>query len=932
MAAFNPAGDTIGTTFDGTDYTSTTSDTPTTSFLEGIAYGQKRWVAVGAASVTGTSSDAVNWRMQAPSVGYLRSVIFFNNQFLAVGDNGTIRTSFDGGTWNPRASGTNQLLTSVAGNQTAAVAVGFGGSILRSVAARSAPAIAVQPTDITEAVGGNVAFSVSARGSEPLSYQWLKGGLPIIGAVSDTLFLPTITNASAGNYSCVITNPVSQITSSNANLSVVPSYPQNQAVDANFSADPLVKGANFAAIQSDGKILVTQVPLFLNQNQAQSGLARLSAAGTLDTTFKPGRIDGVTHATVQTDGRIVISGSFSNVNGVSRPYLARLNSDGSLDSAFNAAHNGSHSGAVTVAPDGKILFKRANSFSDITRLLADGSLDASWLYAPVTVGSNYGTDAKGNVYAFDVQPDGKVIVLFLASTSTDQDGSRVRSFVRRLNLDGTLDATFAGSFNTIGQGFGGNSSAVIVKVLTDGRIMVSDTSSIRRLTPTGALDSTYRVQSGSPSIVAFGSDGRSWVGGMFSGWGGSPNNQLLRLNADGSQDETYSSGAGIQWRMWGRGTGYYLAPIPPSSIIPLQNGSALIGGSFTVVDTTETNGLIKTTVQSTNGANRPIIVAVDSAYREVPVGTSYSTAISASGSPPLSGGGTLSAVAQTSGPVKYTVRNGIGSSAEQWGYVRVIPSAPEFTDALKVTQPNPGSVVTLSVMVRGSNPMTYRFFKDGKILSSPPGESSGSFSLNPRSVADSGSYVVVVENSLGSITSAPLILSFSVPTITVQPIPQITSVGQTVTLAVAASGYPAPAFVWKKNGVNVQSGASTTYTIPSVTAADAGNYTVDVVNSLGTVVSSVASVTVGPASFLSSLSVRSSLAANQTLILGAVIRGGNKSVLVRAAGPALNDFQLSGMEDPRLEFYTTSSAPLAANDDWPISLAPVSASVGAFPS
>jgi hypothetical protein len=227
--------------------------------------------------------------------------------------------------------------------------------------------------------------------------------------------------------------------------------------------------------------------------------------------------------------------------------------------------------------------------------------------------------------------------------------------------------------------------------------------------------------------------------------------------------------------------------------------------------------------------------------------------------------------------------------------------------------------------------MTYRFFKDGKILSPPPGESSGSFSLNPRSVADSGSYVVVVENSLGSITSAPLILSFSVPTITVQPIPQITSVGQTVTLAVAANGYPAPAFVWKKNGVNVQSGASTTYTIPSVTAADAGSYTVHVVNSLGTVVSSVASVTVGPASFLSSLSVRSSLAANQTLILGAVIRGGNKSVLVRAAGPALNDFQLSGMEDPRLEFYTTSSAPLAANDDWPISLAPVSASVGAFP-
>ena len=90
------------------------------------------------------------------------------------------------------------------------------------------------------------------------------------------------------------------------------------------------------------------------------------------------------------------------------------------------------------------------------------------------------------------------------------------------------------------------------------------------------------------------------------------------------------------------------------------------------------------------------------------------------------------------------------------------------------------------------------------------------------------------------------------------------------------------------------------------------------------------SISAAETAALSNLSVRTTMAANQTLIVGGVVSGGAKNILVRGGGPALNKFGLSVMADPRLALYTTGATPLATNDDWPASLAATFASVGAF--
>ena len=85
-----------------------------------------------------------------------------------------------------------------------------------------------------------------------------------------------------------------------------------------------------------------------------------------------------------------------------------------------------------------------------------------------------------------------------------------------------------------------------------------------------------------------------------------------------------------------------------------------------------------------------------------------------------------------------------------------------------------------------------------------------------------------------------------------------------------------------------------------------------------------------PDSRLSNLSVRTTLATSQILIVGFVMQGGEKEVLVRAAGPAMNDFGLSGLPDPRLELFDSTSTLVTANEDWPSELSVVFTALGAF--
>jgi hypothetical protein len=88
-----------------------------------------------------------------------------------------------------------------------------------------APSIVTQPASLAVNAGSTAAFSVTAAGTPPLSYQWRFGGISIAGATGTSLTLSNVQSAQAGSYAVRVTNPFGSILSSNALLTVISSPP-----------------------------------------------------------------------------------------------------------------------------------------------------------------------------------------------------------------------------------------------------------------------------------------------------------------------------------------------------------------------------------------------------------------------------------------------------------------------------------------------------------------------------------------------------------------------------------------------------------------------------------------------------------------------------------------------------------------------------------
>jgi arabinan endo-1,5-alpha-L-arabinosidase len=132
---------------------------------------------------------------------------------------------------------------------------------------------------------------------------------------------------------------------------------------------------------------------------------------------------------------------------------------------------------------------------------------------------------------------------------------------------------------------------------------------------------------------------------------------------------------------------------------------------------------------------------------------------------------------------------------------------------------------------------------------------------------------ITVWGSKAAVTNAN-----TAPAFTTQPATQSIHAGQAVTFTVAASGSPAPSFQWRRNGVNIAGATSASYTIARSSASDAGAYTVVASNSVTSFLSSVATLTVGPA-----------LGPTLTLqpAAQAVTAGGSATLSVAASGTGL---------------------------------------------
>jgi len=350
----------------------------------------------------------------------------------------------------------------------------------------------------------------------------------------------------------------------------------NGTLDSSFNSDFEAPGTiQVSAIQTDGKIIVSGSFTRIN-GVPQKSPARLNPDGSLDSTFNSGTRFGVgagfiRKILIQPDGKILVIGSFIGNDGMTRTEVTRLNTNGSPDTSFNPIVN-SVVYAIALQADGKILI--GGTFTNVNgtartgavRLNTDGSPDTS--FNPFF--------SNRNIYSLAVQADGKIMVGGLFSAVNGLS----RTNLARLNADGTLDSSFtAGSIASVEQ----------IEIQADGKyVVVISSYKVVRLNNNGTTDTTFQspIFSTDTDVMTYiqilvEPDGSIIAVGNFRSVNGVPRSRIARLKPDGGLDKTFFPNG---------------ANGDISTIGKQADGKIIVSGNFTMVAGVTRIGIARLTV------------------------------------------------------------------------------------------------------------------------------------------------------------------------------------------------------------------------------------------------------------------------------------------------------------------------------------------------
>lgn len=377
------------------------------------------------------------------------------------------------------------------------------------------------------------------------------------------------------------------------------------------------------SIQDDGKILIAG-----NFNEvngvSQLRLARLNIDGSFDPTYTIGSgfNEVIKSIKLQPDGKLLVAGAFTEFNAVSHNQIVRLNTDGSLDTSFNSGDgvgrfqpsNGFIESRdiehINIQSDGKILIGgdynryNENPVSRFTRLNGDGTLDISFFNVDdLGIGiavinsslilSNGDFVIGGNIDKHNQYRKAGIIKLnsigevdlsfnsghgptygyFSTRIRTIQKASGSKFYVGglfreyddvfsknfvRVNTDGSIDASFNTGTDELTNGFDGEVFDAVEQ--PDGKVIVvgefenynsNVAPGIIRLNNDGTVDNTFNIGSGVDTAsgnrieaITIQTDGKLLIGGFFAEFNSVASRNFGRLNTDGSLDVSFDVGTG----------------------------------------------------------------------------------------------------------------------------------------------------------------------------------------------------------------------------------------------------------------------------------------------------------------------------------------------------------------------------------------------------
>ncbi|MCI0537398.1 MAG: immunoglobulin domain-containing protein [Verrucomicrobiales bacterium] len=369
------------------------------------------------------------------------------------------------------------------------------------------PRIIVPPASQTAWAGTNLTLFVGAAVNPSPSYLWFHNGQPVAGQTNSTFNIPNVLPSAAGRYQVIVSNRFGAVSSTEAVLSVPPIENILGAVDPEFFPGEGPDGPISAmVIQSDGKIVIGGN--FTKYNGVpRLQLARIHSDGSLDSTFVPrrGLAGPVTFLGLESDGALLVGGTLWDIGGQTRVEFRWLQSDGSENASRPAREIDGM--MLALQPDGKWIVRASRE--GIIRLNADSSRDEAFAVPAIPWPPTLSTAG--------VQADGKIV--FPGDPTTVGGASLVR-----VNADGSVDAAFQAESSQTGW------DSIVPQ--PDGSILAVTAGRVFRFNCDGSSDPAYDIPlfvSPSAVHVALDQQERIFVSGGFEQINGIPRHKVARL-------------------------------------------------------------------------------------------------------------------------------------------------------------------------------------------------------------------------------------------------------------------------------------------------------------------------------------------------------------------------------------------------------------------
>ncbi|SKB02215.1 delta-60 repeat domain-containing protein [Prosthecobacter debontii] len=558
-------------------------------------------------------------------------------------------------------------------------------------------------------------------------------------------------------------------------------------------------------VLSTGRILVAGdygtsvfVARFLSNGQIDSSFSFNSYSFTFAPT--------VTGMALQSDGKIVVSADLYRSSGDTDGVILRFSSGGTHESSFaNSVGYYIFSGAglqtarcVCLQADGKILYGGTSSGINhyIGRLTTAGIADTTWGTSNgrmVVSASSVGTES---VEALTLDNNGNIMVL-VANAATGEANDVV---LTRRSSNGAVDATFSEDGFLVTTLGGSESQPTDLLIQADGRILVVGRQ------PSGVLTAQVKLRR------------FEWNGDVDTTWGtdglsahtvGTGAALVVEAALDSAQRVVIASQAtegsflqGLAALRLNPG-----APVPELALTITQSPqsqSVNVGSSVTLDVTVDHAGILPVIYSWYKNGTTLLSRGSQSSYTFNSVTTS------------------------NEGSYHVEVSNGQGKKISNTATltVRQPPNLSSFPQGEVGLLQNSSS--SLTVVVTGRQPFTYRWYRDNELVSTqgPMYFSYSNYSFTNVTPSIEGSYHVVISNSDGEQTSE---------TATVKVLPDPSVAGeQDVLITLGEPIFLSPTFLtryeyrlsWTKNGkaIKSQTPSEASFYISEASLADAGNY------------------------------------------------------------------------------------------------------------